>query len=110
MPRRYPQCFGHAGMAHRSLHRVQAGDEFWSFRHRLLQAPPGDAQDVGESHAHQGFGGGEWHRPWHVAHGVVLHAVDGHGGIAVGRLLACGDAAALVDGPWLYVAALKLEG
>ena len=43
MPRWHPQCFGHAGVADRSLHRVQAGDEFRSFRHRLLQTSSGEA-------------------------------------------------------------------
>lgn len=51
----HAQCFGHAGMADRSLHRVQARKQFRPFRHRFLQSSPGDAQDVGERHTHQGF-------------------------------------------------------
>ena len=43
MPRRHPQCFGHAGVADRSLHRVQAGDELRSFRHRLLKTSSTEA-------------------------------------------------------------------
>ena len=84
-------------MTNGALNCVEPGKKFGTFGDGLLKAPPGNAKDVGQGHAHQGFSGGKRHRPWHVADGVVLDAVDGHGGMGVGGFLAGGDTTSLID-------------
>ena len=98
MPRRQPEGPGNAGVTDASLHRVEAREQFRSFGHGFLQAPTGDAEDVGQRDAHQRFRGGEGHRPRHVAHRVVLHPMNRDRWRGVGGFAAGGHAAALVDG------------
>ena len=84
-------------MADGASHCVQTREQFGAIGNRLAEAPARHYQDVGQRHAHQGLGGGKWHRSRHVAHRVVLHAMDAVHRIGMGGFTAGGDAAPLVD-------------